>query len=84
MKRCVNCGRAVDDAVKGCPVCHSTNFEQQMNIKNETIDFKSVKSRDTKPSVSGIKKNHDPVILGLVNGIDELIDTILIIKGKHN
>lgn len=57
MKRCVNCGRVVDDAVKECTVCHSTNFEQQMNIKIETIDdFKSVKSRDTKPSGSGIKK----------------------------
>lgn len=84
MKRCVNCGRVVDDAVKGCPVCHSTNFEQQMNIKNETIDFKSVKSRDTKPSVSGNKKNHGPLIFGLYYALDELIDTILIIKGKHN
>ena len=83
MKRCVNCGRVVDDAIKECPICHSTNFEQQMNQKSETIDFKSVTSGDTKPSVSRIKKNHNFLILGLVIGIDEFISTILLIRGIH-
>ena len=84
MKRCVNCGRVVDDAVKECQICHSTNFEQQSNIGDDKIIVKPTASNPKTTASNGKSKhNYDALILGFVIGIDEFISTILCIRGIH-